>query len=988
MRSALARLLTELSLGIVVVSLANAAEPTTTETGPKSFCLAAAEPDSLTRFTPAKLLVREILRQAVLLAAREELGLATRDMTLRESMAPTDDANALVLDAHTAESEGKFVRLRITRGEGDAAEVLYEKELPYPSGVGKLVDYAALVVAVEPLTRTEIPDALRKAGMQGNANKVDKTVLLAERSKKRLAELNFFSQMAALREVHKLVRDEGESAQTLAALVRVYANLGQLTKFHWNASHKAFAARSLLYAQRLVARDEQSPWSLQHRAYAEALAGLHAAALADLKAATPENDVPADEMLAEGARPPLYTHWVPLIEALCRYDAPALEKPPADDDLAELAALCAYLVVENSNCESMALTAGRKALEVVPECYAICDSMDRYSGVINRHTTTVQAPMELGERIKDRLRQFSDLPAGVNEELRSRALGMIEGHPDPAWAGGAPRAALVKSLVQAGAVGRDTREPSWELLGRLLEDITIVHVFRRLEFFHDGLGLPSSSYRDQLPTAFAAVADHPYLPLAKTAILDPQRDVQQIAKLLESSQAVDLGLSLLPVHQRIGYASADRGSIRTIWWDKIWRHTDHTAEDLERMAQFANAREFAHLLQTVSPHSPQAIALLVANDPEYSQDKLVDWEKDGRNQAVVCKALGLRYSRLGQSSDAERCLQRYIELSPDQWGFGTLADVYWKQKQTDKWQQTLEESLKHEDFALSHANTQVKLARYFMGQQDFHRAQPYANAAAQSGAAWAMICAADCHEGLENWDQAEELVQATAERYSDSRLDWFFWCCRTGHGHKDAAQRLAKQIAPQLSLSSNGNDWDRLGVYHLLCDKQDLAKKAFAKAFEISGQPYSAIHLALLEDQAGNTAARDAALVGAVDRGSKLTGQGNLPTANIEFAKWLNDAYHQPADAAPNVAALDEQLKTYDVHNQANLDYFAGRYLHDHGHDDLAREYLEKCLATRVSKWNLAVAGQLLREMTPSDGPQKSENGSSEESKPTDGKEY
>ena len=86
----------------------------------------------------------------------------------------------------------------------------------------------------------------------------------------------------------------------------------------------------------------------------------------------------------------------------------------------------------------------------------------------------------------------------------------------------AMRASLVGSLASAGTIGRDTREPSWELVGRLLEDVTLVHVFRRLEFFHDGLGLPAESYRDQLPTAFAAVGGHPYLPLVKTAVLSPR----------------------------------------------------------------------------------------------------------------------------------------------------------------------------------------------------------------------------------------------------------------------------------------------------------------------------------------------------------------------------------------------------------------------------------------------------------------------------------
>ena len=60
------------------------------------------------------------------------------------------------------------------------------------------------------------------------------------------------------------------------------------------------------------------------------------------------------------------TPWEPLIDALCRYDAVALQKSPAEEDLTELAALCAYLVVEDSSCESMTLTAGARRSRSCP----------------------------------------------------------------------------------------------------------------------------------------------------------------------------------------------------------------------------------------------------------------------------------------------------------------------------------------------------------------------------------------------------------------------------------------------------------------------------------------------------------------------------------------------------------------------------------------------------------------------------------------------
>jgi hypothetical protein len=943
---------------------AAAADPASNEDTPVTICLTAAEPDFKVPQSAGRLLVREIARQAVLIAARDQLGLATRDMTLRETMPSTDTDRVQTINISTAESADKFVRMRLTRGSGEGLTVLYEKEIPLPLASDKTVDYLALVVAAEELSRSEIADALRKADFRGEAHRADPTVTVPASVYEQLAEMNFFSQFAALRELHELQREKGESPETLAALARAYAHLGQLTKFHWNASHKAFHARSLLYAQRLVETEKKSPWSLKHRAYAAGLAGLHATALSDLKAATDPANSGADAPPAEAGKKDRSTAWEPLLVALCHYDAQALRKEPAEVDLRQFAALCRFLVVENSNCESLTLTAGSKALDEIPECYCICDSMARYTGVISRHKTTVQGPLVLGQTIAARLRQMPNLPLSVNKSLDNLAPDFGGLQSEPAWAGGAKRATLVKRLATAGAAGDDTREPSWELLARLVEDVTLVHVYRRLEFFHDGLGLPSASYRDQLVPAYAAVGDHPYLPLVKTAVLNPQRDVEQIVALCESAKPVDVELTLYPTQRRANYASAARDSIRTRLWSAMWRHTDMVAEDLEQMAYYSQNRGMARELFAVSPHSPQAVALLVLYDHEFSPPKMKDWEQDYSNQPVVSKALSIRYAQLGQFADAERCLKRYVELSPDQWGYQYLADNYWRQKQPDKWKEALDESLNHEDFALSHAQTQVKLARYFMEKKDWDQALPYAHAAAQTGAAWAMMCAAECYESLQQWDESEQLIRATSERYTNSALDWYFWCRRTAHGDLEGARTLAKQYAPQLSLSPNPYDWDHLGVYHVLAGNNELARKSFARSFESSGNPYSALHLGLLADAAGDTEARDKALMGAVDRGPQYQSPSGVQKATIEFAKWLNNVCHLPADATLDVEALNDILKSTDAGEQANLEYFAARYFQDHAHQELARQFLEKCVATKTTKWNCTLANVLLRELS------------------------
>jgi hypothetical protein len=252
-------------------------EPSSQRSPDSTLFLTAQEPDMSKDPSNARLLVREIARQAVLMAGRDELGLSTRDMTLRETMPAAESTEKLDLQVTPSKES---VRVTVSRGD----QKFFEREIPATSAAGPF-DYVRFSAALEELVASDLVAALQQAGFHGRANQTSASTEVPLQIEGWLREMNLFSQYSALRQLHALERKEGESPQTLAALARGYANLGQLTNLLWNASHKAYKARSLLYAQRLVKRDKGSAWSLQHRAYSEALVGLHAAALEDLKSA-------------------------------------------------------------------------------------------------------------------------------------------------------------------------------------------------------------------------------------------------------------------------------------------------------------------------------------------------------------------------------------------------------------------------------------------------------------------------------------------------------------------------------------------------------------------------------------------------------------------------------------------------------------------------------------------------------------------------------
>ena len=120
------------------------------------------------------------------------------------------------------------------------------------------------------------------------------------------------AQFVAVRSLHQEIRNSGENPEILDALVRGYANLALLTRFNFSGASKTYMARSLLYAERLVAHTGSSPLALYTRAYARGLAGFSRLALEDISAAKKKQD-------GEGTKP-IVPDWLAVMDAWCHYN--------------------------------------------------------------------------------------------------------------------------------------------------------------------------------------------------------------------------------------------------------------------------------------------------------------------------------------------------------------------------------------------------------------------------------------------------------------------------------------------------------------------------------------------------------------------------------------------------------------------------------------------------------------------------------------------
>ena len=134
-----------------------------------------------------------------------------------------------------------------------------------------------------------------------------------------------------------------------------------------------------------------------------------------------------------------------------------------------------------------------QALVTAPECYMINAGMGRFKGVSNRHQTTVAGPTVLQETLFKRLATMPQLPDKVSSLLVERPINAGD---DPAFAAPSDRIAVIRGLIDCGGPASDSVEPSWQSLGRLLEDVTFVHAYNRLEFLRFNLAIPIDSFRE------------------------------------------------------------------------------------------------------------------------------------------------------------------------------------------------------------------------------------------------------------------------------------------------------------------------------------------------------------------------------------------------------------------------------------------------------------------------------------------------------------
>lgn len=937
--------------------------------GSGPFCLA-------TEFQPLEyqddelptLLSRELARQAVLLTARDELGLSTRDETLGESFPEDAAARRGPYDLTVRKYKGGDLSLDLR-----APDVLFEHaplqliQLDFHCQEDAYQLYTSQAEALEAATRGKLLEQLKSAGFDGKPVKSDPTGAMPDGIESLLQKMEVTSQYAAVRKLHGAIAEKGESPARLGGLVRGYANLAALTRHYWNSANVAFTARSLLYAERMMATSGESQLAYQHRAYARALAGLHAAALADL-AHKSDGDAQSS---AAAAQPP----WIAILEPYCKFQRDELITAGEPPEVGQLANLLAFELTECYANERWNIAAGAKALQACPEAYCIYSELANHTPMQVQRQSVSTVAEAIGRRIPINVAHMEGLPDPVfnlvKDVLRPDAswlVRIVTGKSESKAGSPLPRQiadGLRRSCKEIG----DSGEPSWDVLASLISDEQFVAV---ADYLMVSTNAVEYSKEELVERFEPLVKDHPYAPYIESYKLGRDRPPVEFAQYAAAIKGCDPRPCMQQLPLRFwNHVDANNQTFACLYNHAIWT-ADRTFPAMvaslnliseswwQKPETVAEMRPWVADFQAVAPNAPNSLRLEILTTDKPSDEQLAKWEERAGGDPVALTKIGNWYYSRKNLVAAIRCYDRSYSLSPEYKTATYLAVSYRDAGKEDKWLPALESYLKEDDYALGHALIHQTIANDYMRKGKWSDAEPHALEAAQTWSAWGLILASRVEEGLGKWDESERWIREAVESYPTySGNEWYYWCVRNGRGDLAAARKPHDEFL-QLDWVQNLHQSDNYVFVDMV-----LAGQFQRGLDEIQSQPqyaeddYWQNFALLLAKRLGNEALYIELTDKLVKRINEVYGKSD-PDLCALYAL-VERLAHDGSLSADDIAAADKLFERYGPISRTNYCYFFGEQLALHGDMENAERYWQLSLnAGQFQKYTATLAGQRL----------------------------
>lgn len=921
---------------------------------------------------------RELIRQALLIAARDEMRLHTRDATLHEAL-PAEGETVEVLPIERANLDGKWSLKLIPWEEGvdhHDAEPAWSTTYDYnPSGTKM---YADIVPKLEADARGPFIDGLKAAGLEPPASDdtpkpsdevtaaTDKQLATTLKSiDANLAKIDFISQFAAVRNAHEAIAEFGESPALLECLVRGYANLAMLTHHQWNTSSEVFTARAWLYAQRLVVTTSESERALWHRAYAWALGGALHHALADIErieslqkqgpeaqAKNEDVSIEADQELA-AARP----EWANLIVAYsrCNRDAVA-EFGSKHEAWNPWAVQLHFQLTDALRYSPWMLHAGQQAARICPASYGVYAALAHHGGSLGAtRTGAYWGPAAWRRFSAASLAALPDLPAEVKEFLptdsaKQQALRdrLEDPNPDDMFS---PGPNFIAGELRRASETADGGEPSWSALAFLMEDEQFVEAALLLNV---GLNATESNMEAEVDAILPIVKEHRYAPFIESFRVNARVDAEQSNEILSKIVVEDPRRNMSPLFRRAWSAVTPTG-------ENIGGYNDHHAHRnftypgmLEAIFAYGaqwnpQQGEFSRTLgkemALIAPNSEVGVRMAILAAEEATPEQLQAWEEQLVEDPLGFMYLGNWRKSKDDREGAIRCYRKSLDALPTFEATRSLANLYYDDKQFAEWVATLEEFLESEDLGLQHAMAHQQLVFGFVNWGDWARAKPHAVAAAETYSAWGLELASRVCEGLGDWDESEHWIRAMSESYpSYSGEKWYLWCRRTGRGSDvDKALEMAQTFYDVPRTATRETQID-LGIFNILNGNLEAAREAYRQALSFKPTFTCTYMVAQLSQELGDDAARQSVLA---DMKAHVASQQENP----EYDKSVDEVGLAILNVIETGEVSDEQLAKIEKLLEATVSntrgafsYFLAVELNVLGKIDEARKYWMRAL--------------------------------------------
>jgi tetratricopeptide (TPR) repeat protein len=896
----------------------------------------------------ANLLLRELQRQAVLIAARDELGLATRDMVLREPFNPhgIDGVSTVLFESRVW--RGEQAQICVSRFDGKqpaGGYALADLQVDDPRNscihwasfkisADRLVNYPEFVTRCEKASREDYRTAVLAENVlgdfsphpvqwvaSGDPGTVDPVAL------RHLQQMDVFSQYLAAQGLHGQMRTQGASVDRLTALVRVYANLAALTSSQWSQTNKAFMARSLLYAERLVVHENGSGAALQARAYARAFAGLHAAALDDLDAAKKAGSSESG--------------WVSLIRAYCMYDPDQMDRANSLGSWKDrpLAAYLGAVVAADGFTADVAQDALDAALDPYPEMFNLAPwlSLPVAAGQKQPDQLVNAIPVVLKLRL-----QSEKLPTGAQAMLRQLKPGTDSYR----------QLAMLRDRLNAAAavLPADGCEPSLGVLADLIEQQEMVGLVRwTAAMLHDSdqgrqINSPAPAVQTVTQTVSAAMPilkAHPwgsYVEALSITNANANRQNQPLAKIKDRNFGgwVNEAMSHLQAESR------ETGELEKKWLWPADLYADALVTDYSPQMGVDRApdhyEDYLRRLRKTSPHSAVLTEAWMRSIPleRLDQEKrMYDSAVDAAENEFSERPGVLRISCdwCNQVGDWERSLallNRLNDLQPSSEVSALTARVLHRQGRTDEAIATALRGTNLSDYSWSYAPLYHMAADFLIEEHRYSDAITCVQRASDSDSNQSPMVLgvmARCYELMGQMDDADECFRQLDLAVPAFIGEHYLWARRVGRHDANALRAKAAAYVHQ------PNDPIDLGwVVYLVNDQEQRALNQVRGhgAENMLDAPQTLILATRLHDPVAKKRA--------LDQMSRM--YGNSRSFLLAFA-----ALAQATDMRTATAVFDAWM-TRQLDEEGPVDWcsLAGRYLVAAGHVAEGKAYLIRAI--------------------------------------------